>query len=96
MANETSSASAAVMRLGGGRVGHRQCAYRAGRIVMFRYSMAPWSPCSMMGPGDPSSLSIAPPVMPGISRSVMTRRPLNSTVTMRPTSVISNVCHSPG
>jgi hypothetical protein len=49
-----------------------------------------------MGPGDPSSLSIAPPVMPGISRSVMTRRPLNSTVTMRPTRVMSNVCHSPG
>ena len=50
----------------------------------------------MIGPGDPSSLSIAPPVMPGISRSQMTRLPLNSTVTMRPTSVMSKVCHSPG
>ena len=49
----------------------------------------------MIGPGLPSSLSSAPPVMPGIVWRSMIRSPLRCTVTTRPTSSTSIVCHSP-
>ena len=49
---------------------------------------------SRIGPGSPSALSSAPPVMPGISRLQMTSC-RSDQVTIRPTSVTSIACHSP-
>ena len=46
------------------------------------------------GPGLPSSLSSAPPVIPGIACFSMIRSPLSTTVTSLPTNVTSRVCHS--
>src|SRR5207248_687965 len=68
---------------------------RAGVSVSLRNSTEPWSPCTRTGPGAASSLSSAPPVMPGMAWRSMTRSPLSNTVTTRPTSVTSSVCHSP-
>src|SRR5262245_30513776 len=36
----------------------------AGVRTILRNSTGPWSPCSIRGPGEPSSLSSAPPVIP--------------------------------
>ena len=63
---------------------------------MLRNSTGPWSPWIISGPGSPSLASSAPPVGPAITGSATTVRPLSTTVTRRPTSVISYVCHSPG
>ena len=49
----------------------------------------------MMGPGAPSALSSAPPVMPGMACRSITFSPLSTIVTARPTRVISSDCHSP-
>lgn len=43
-----------------------RASYFAGVITNLRNSIGPWSPWSNNGPGAPSSLSSAPPVMPGI------------------------------
>jgi hypothetical protein len=61
----------------------------AGVITMFLYSIAPWSPCSIIGPGSPSLLSNAPPVIPGISWLQMIVLPFATTLTSLPTSVMS-------
>ena len=47
----------------------RTCGYLtlAGVMMMFRYSIGPWSPWSNSGPGSPSLLSSAPPVGPGMT-----------------------------
>src|SRR6516164_3409692 len=66
-----------------------------GERIRLRNSIGPWSPCKRIGPGDPSSLSSAPPVMPGMTCRSIIRSPLSTTVTVRPTRVISMACHCP-
>jgi len=65
--------------------------YLAGVITMFLNSTGPWSPCICSGPGSPSLLSKAPPVIPGISWLQIIVFPFAITVTIRPTSVISKL-----
>ena len=63
--------------------------YFAGMSMIFLYSMASWSPCNIIGPGSPSLLLRAPPVIPGISWLQIIFIPFATIVTILPVNVMS-------
>src|SRR5436190_23157960 len=68
--------------------------FRGTETVILRYRITPWwSPWRKNGPGSASLLSSAPPVGPGISTLSWYIFPSRSTVTRRPTRVMSKAVH---
>src|SRR5438132_14408632 len=70
--------------------------FTSGFTTRLRNSTARWSPCSVIGPGSASFGSLAIAVSPSTCCLTMIFFPFSVTLTCRPISRMSRVCHSPG